>query len=244
MAYDFHDIVEYFGYKNSKEAKGDQNRLLIYILSNNEILDIIDKSFYFQYILIVKQWIIELKKTQPMKKIVDFMTKIIECIILGSHLICSSGLGIVGIIDMVIPLGIGAAAQALDPRCLQSGALLIRTVMSEWMDESEIQKFVSDKNNINIAKEAERKAIEDAKQADKKDEENKQKEAKTPLYYIQFDNVFNLTFIYIRSRDTENKFVYNKFPIDTTDFTVAATEIIDIENIIDYLQYGKVELSA
>jgi hypothetical protein len=244
MAYDFHDIVEYFGYKNSKDAKGDQNRPPIDILSIIEIRNVIDKSFYFQYVLMIKQWIIDLKKTQPIEKIVDFMTNIIECIILGSHLICSSGWGLVGLINMIIPIGIGVAAQLLDPRCLQSGALIVRTVMAEWMTETEIRKFVADKKNGDIAAKAERKAIEDAKQADIKQEETKQEEAKTPLHYIQFDPNFQLTFLYTREKDADDKYIYNKFQINA-DSTVETTsmETIKIENIVDYLQHGKVEIA-
>lgn len=86
------------------------------------------------------------------------------------------------------------------------------------------------------------KAIEDAKQADKKAEEIKQQEEKTPLYYIQFDSTFELTFIYIRSRNSDNKFVYTKFQINADNSTVDTKEIINIEDIIDYLQHGKVEV--
>lgn len=261
MMYDFQDIVDYFEYKNSqtnnvpmkifKKKDTIVNRLPGFKLEKS--LDtIIDNSFFIQYTLLVEKWVkgaVNYDPTNSAKdlstlavpdeipaEIYKFMNIIAGCICNAVDKIRTTGLSFA--LSLIVPIPV--LSSILSPTTGQAILIVVRTVIAEWLDEKELKKF-ADPTLIHKA-ENQRKAITDAKQADKKVEEIKQEEEKTPLYYIQFDPNFQLTFIYKRSRNSDNKFVYSKFQINADNSTVDTKEIIDIKDIIDYLQHGKVEV--
>ena len=271
MLYDFHDIVEFFHFKNvvvnpedsfaknavdkiggiSKQDKYaykiiGQNYPIIQVLSDSELISFIDKNLYIEYIFVVNEWIKELVKNvgtdqKGKEEIADFMITIADCVALGAHLKCSSGLGLVGpVLSGGVLFGAISATSTLagfqniqDPRCVASGILLVRTVMSEWLDRETLLQFSKKANQTIQEIKAQRDKIEAAKKEEKEKVVVKSISSKEPMCYVQFETNFKITFIYIQHTDGENNIFYIKH--DNAGSPITDVKPIPKADIIKYL---------
>ena len=238
MLYDFHDIVEFFNFKNTLDTitiqKHEnkiigQNYPIIIVLNDNELEAFIDKCLYIEYTFVVDGWIKELVQNVGKGEIADFMITIADCLIEGVKQKCTSVSGIVG----SVATSLFTFGKTPPLPCLTASTLLVRTVMAEWLDKESLLEF-------NISAKIARKSLEDQSKMIK-DMKKKEKDvaittaiaSKHPVCYVQFDTKFQIIFIYVQHTDGMNNIFYIKH--DTAGLHIQDISPIPKADILKYL---------
>ena len=251
MLYDFHDIVEFFHFKNNtrklensnqfqeparkySSEKIGQNYPVIIVLNDSEIEAFIDKNNYIEYIFVVDEWVKELvqvvgKDEAGKKEIADFMIAIAGCLIEGVKQKCTSISGIVG----SVATSLFTFGKTPPLPCLTGATLLVRTVMAEWLDKTTLMQFTKNAQLKNANIKSQRDSIEAAKKSRKESVDIKAISSKEPMCYVQFGADFAITYIYVQNIDGENNIFYIKH--DHVGSPVQGIKPIPKADILKYL---------
>ena len=143
---DVHSIVEYlYQYLNTHQGE------VYYYPFHVDRMSIFDKTFNIEYARMIESYIGNAEKNPDTgdEKLVELMVSFSTSIILGFHM---TGTTLAGIIPMAamfsssmfdITLISPIVAQIADPTFFNAGAILIRTVFSEWVDPKLLLKLKS-----------------------------------------------------------------------------------------------------
>ena len=141
---DVHNIVEYL-YQYLNINKKDT----YYYPFHPDILNILDITFNVEYARMIEKYIknAQANPNTGDEKLVDLMVSFSTSILLGFHMTGTTLAGIIPMVAMISSSAFGLTLlspileQIADPMFFNAGAILVRTLFSEWVDPKMLAKL-------------------------------------------------------------------------------------------------------